>query len=327
MVTAIKAAFKPFDTDKGVAAPLDDGRPSQKFMAKAQAQITLGTLSGFCFMYVPNAASDSTSPSLVYAVGTFSAGKFLVDGAWKNAVTGDKIGAFGTISTVSTNTPYTANVLEGGDYEFSCVGAGLKFTYEGSELYRGGTLRYIYDSESAYNGNGADWLTPTVNGLIDFVNTSPNTIRQSLNKSNVVEVNATIPNKGYYEATSAFSTSYGPRTSFGASLGGASATTNFGVSPAVVGYYVNTSGASISFHVDIVEHWALSAPTIQSLQTPSYAHAPMSTHVAAVMANVRQAHAGAPNSTHASVATDTLKVMKSPLGHELLNVGIKAALA
>lgn len=322
--SAIRARFVPFDTEKGIAAPMADGRPSQKFMAKAQAQIALGIGQGFCYMACPNVASNASYASIMFAVGTFTNGRFAVDGAWKNATGGTHIGPFGATSWITTNTPYDAATLTHG-FEYSCVGSGLKFTYEGSELYRGGTMRYLYDKEGAYNAAG-DWTADTVNGLIDYVNSAPNTVRQSINKENVVEINTSNIADGYYECGSPVYTTYGVGSNECALIGGTSATTYFGIRPNVLGYFVNTSGAAISFHVDVVEHWSISAATIQSLQTPSYAHAPMSTHVAALMDNVRQTHAGVPNTKHIDVAKMTMSALKSPLGHELLNAGIRAAL-
>jgi hypothetical protein len=323
--TAIRARFVPFDTEKGIASPLSDGRPSQKFMAKAQAQITLTSGQGFCFMVGANAASDSTRASVVFAIGAFTSGVFTTDGSWQNLTVGDQVGPFGTIQRLGTNTPYTAATLADG-YEYACVGAGLKFTYEGSELYRGGTLRYLYDKEAAYNSTNS-WSGDSVNGVINFVNSAPNTVRQSINKDNVVEINTTPTYDGYVEQSAAAGGAYGGTgESFTSTIGGTTGTTQFCIKPAVLGYYANTSGNTISFHVDVVEHWSITNPVIQSLQTPSYAHAPMSTHVAALMDNVRQAHAGSPNVKHLDVTKTTLSAMKSPIGHEVLNAGIRAAL-
>lgn len=323
--TTIRAKFVPFDTEKGIAAPLSDGRPSQKFMAKAQAQIALTAGQGFCFMACPNAASDANRASVVFAIGAFTGGIFTTNGTWSNSTVGDQVGAFGTIQRVSTNTPYPVATLVDG-YEYVCIGSGLKFTYEGSELYRGGTLRYLYDKEGSYNAQ-SDWLGDSVNGLITYVNTAANTVRQSINKDNVVEINTSVTDGFYVDNTNTSSGAYGIHgTSDTSPLGGTTATTQFGLRPPVLGYFVNTSGNTISFHIDVVEHWAISSPAIQSLQTPSYAHSAMDTHVAALMDNVRQNHAGAPNVKHLDVTKTTLSAMKSPIGHELLNAGIRAAL-
>lgn len=322
--SAIRARFVPFETEKGIASPMNDGRPSQKYMAKAQTQIALSMNQGFCFMACPNSAADSTYASAVFAVGTFASGIFSIDGPWKNLVVGDQVGSFGTITKLVTNTPYNSATLANG-FEYSCVGSGIKFTYEGSELYRGGTLRYLYDKDAAYNV-GNDWTTDTPNGLINYVNSAANTVRQSINKENVVEINSTCTADSYYEAVSATNTAFGPGGGEVSLVGGTTATTYFGLRPNVIGYFVNTSGAAISFHVDVVEHWAVTHPLIQSLQTPSYAHAPMATHVSALMDNVRQNHAGTPNVKHLDVTKTTLAAMKSPIGHELLNAGIRAAL-
>lgn len=330
IVASVKSFFRPFDAEKGVSAPLSDGRPCQKFMSKAQAQVTLTSGQMFAFMAAPNLASDSNYASVVFAIGAATGGTFSTNGAWKSATTGDAVWAGGTIQAISTNTPYSSYVLANG-YEYACVGSGLKFTYEGSELYRGGTLRYLYDKEAAYNNevNINNWTVDTPGGLVAYVNSAPNTVRQSINKDNVVEINTSVArSSGAYDQcdTSSY-TAYSPSVGVCATIGGATATTMFAAYPGLLGYYVNTSGATISFHVDVVEHWAVTAAPIQSLQTPSYAHSSMATHVSAVMDNVRQAHAGIPNTHHATVASSTLKAMKSPMGHELLNVGIRAALA
>lgn len=322
--TAIRARFVPFDTEKGIASPMNDGRPSQKYMAKAQAQLALASGEGFCFMACPNASSDANRASLVIAAGAFTGGIFTTDGTWRSATVGDLVGPFGRLVRVATNTPYSAATLSSG-FDYSCVGSGLKFTYEGSELYRGGTLRYLYDKEGSYNDQ-ANWSTDTVNGLIAYVNSAPNTVRQSINKENVVEINTTNSNDYYSETTSVLSNAFGIGSNDTETVGGTLASTLFGIRPNVIGYFVNTSGNSISFHIDLVEHWCCTHPTIQALQTPSYAHAPMSTHVTALMDNVRQNHAGTPNVKHLDVTKTTLAALKSPIGHELLNAGIRAAL-
>jgi len=170
-------------------------------------------------------------------------------------------------------------------------------------------------------------VTPAT--LVSYVNAAPNSIRQSINKDNVVEINCSHSDvTDYKQANGVNSTAYGVGGDTDAQLiGGSAATRVFGVSPTMLGYYINTSANTISFHVDLVEHWSIAHPTIQALQTESYSHASMSSHVASLLANTRQAHALQPNSNHVDVAKTTLKAMKSPLGHEVLNIGLRAALA
>lgn len=337
VLTSVKALMRPFDVEKGVAAPLVDGRPAQKFMAKAQTQITLAAGKMMAFMVCPNAANDASAASVIFLVGTANAGRFDIDGFIRNGIAGVNIWGTGGVNTIiplSTNTPYSQTTLSGNStvntgVEYACVGNGLKFTYEGAELYRGGTLRYIYDREGGFNHDESNWTNRTGNNLVDYVNNNPNTIRQSINKDNVVEINCSPEGlAGYFECLAGTDSVYGADDNKQSEyVGGASPTTYFGVRPTVIGYYVNTSGNTISFHIDTVEHWAMSSPIIQSLQTPSYAHTAMATHVSAVMGTIRQQHAGSPNVHHATVAKETVAAMKSPIGHELLNVGIRAALA
>lgn len=329
IVTSVRAIMKPFDVEKGVASPLDDGRPAQKFMAKAQAQVVLTASQVLAFMYCPCAANDAVRPSLVMCVGAATNGKFTTAGSFANG-TGTTGISSGTLSYLSTNTPYTSSVISDQGLEYASVGAGIKFTYEGAELYRGGTFRYVYDREGSFNNDDELWTSANIgtNVLIDYINSQANTIRQSINKDNVVEINASMEESIYRETNDPLKVYCGADAGGNSNLiGGSSSTVTFAYKPSVIGYYVNTSGQSISFHVDLVEHWAMSSPTIQALQSNSYAHAPLATHVASAMASVRQAHASQPNTHHIDVAKTTVRALQSPIGHALLNDAMMAALA
>lgn len=322
VVTSVRAFLRPFDTPKGIASPLDDGRPSQKFMAKAQTQLTIATGQIMAFMFAPCAANDSTAASVTFCIGAASSGNFTSAASWLAVIPP------GTVSTLTTNTPYSATVLSTG-LEVSCVGAGLKFTYEGTELNRGGTFRYIYDREGSYNQAGGDWSTKSPQQLVNYVNSQANTIRQSINKDNVVEINASNEETNYREVNDQSNIWYNvDLVTGGGDVGPAGAILGkAGLKPCIIGYFVSPASSTVSFHVDAVEHWSIAGSSIQALQTESYAHAPMATHVASVMSSIRQAHATSPNIHHATVASTTVKALRSPLGHELLNAGVMAALA
>lgn len=322
VLSSMRAILRPFDVPKGMASPLDDGRPSQKFMAKAQAQISLASGQIMAFMFTPCAANNSTYASLAYCVGAQTGGNFTSTQPWSAGFPP------GAVSILTTNTPYSESVLSDG-IEISCVGAGLKFTYEGTELNRGGTFRYIYDREGAYNVDAVNWALVSPSQLVTYVNSQANTIRQSINKDNVVEINASLEESDYREVNDGNNVWFGiDKSTHGAAVGITATPAGLAaVKPAVIGYFVNPSTNAISFHVDLVEHWAMAGSAIQTLQTESYAHASMAVHVNSVMSSIRQAHASTPNVNHASVATTTVKALKSPIGHELLNAGIMAALA
>jgi hypothetical protein len=324
ITTAVKAMINPFVVEKGIAAPLADGRPSQKFMAKAQTSITVPSGYIMAFMASPTCSSDATNPSVMIVVGTANAGNFSVTQAFYSGATATAAGL--TYSTLTTNTPYSAANLNAGNFDYCCTGSGLRFTYDGTELNRGGTFRYVYDNEAAYNPP-FDWATASAVSLVNFINSAPNAVRQSINKNNVVEINASITRSDYDEATSPFDVCYTPDPEYNDNQPITTAASNirFAHKPSMLGYYVNP-GSQVTFHVEVVEHWSLSAPTIQALQTPSYAHTQMATHVQAVLMNVRQAHATQPNVHHVDVAKSTVSAMKSPLGHEILNTAIRAAL-
>lgn len=323
VIGSVKAILRPFDVLKGVASPLIDGRPSQKFMAKAQTQVTIPAANIMCFMVCPCAASDVNKFSMILCVGASTGGNFSSTTRWSSAVPP------GTVTGLATNTPYTSGVL-GSGLEVSNVGCGVKFTYEGTELNRGGTFRYIYDRDGAYNEDGQPWdsNSATPFSLVNFINSSANTIRQGITVNPAVEINSTCEEITYREIPDADNVWFGiDSKTEGYNIGPTAAPTGLaGLKPLVVGYFINSSSATISFHVDIVEHWAMSGTPVQTLQTDSYAHAPMSTHVSAILASSRQLHASTPNVHHASVTGTAVKALKSPLGHAILNDALKVAL-
>lgn len=322
VISSVSAILRPFDTPKGLASPLTDGRPSQKFMAKAQTQVTLATGQLMAFMVCPCVANDSASLSMAICVGTAASGNFTTNATWVTTP--------GTVQGLTTNTPYAAAVLASG-LEASNVGCGVKFTYEGTELNRGGTFRYIYDREGSYNDDGMIWSLSgaTPRTLVDFINSNPNSIRQSINVGACVEMNASHEEIAYREVADASNVWFGidGNTSGGSVGPAATPTGNIGIKPILLGYYINPSSATISFHIDLVEHWSIAGPVVQTLQTDSYAHAPMAAHVSSVLASARQAHAGTPNVHHSTVTSTTVKALKSPLGHAILNDAIAVALA
>jgi len=324
VIGTVKAILRPFDSVKGVASPLVDGRPSQKFMAKAQTQVIIPTGQIMAFMVCPCAANEGTKFSMAICVGAATSGNFTSTAGWTNATPP------GSVIGMSTNTPYSSSVLSSG-IEGSNVSCGVRFTYEGTELNRGGTFRYLYDRDGAYNDDGASWGggTPSPYTIITYVNGCANSIRQSINIEPAVEINATHEESPYREFIDTNNIWFGiDGASGGASIGPSASTIGeIGLKPLVVGYFLNSSSGSISFHVDLIEHWAMSGAQVQTLQTDSYAHAPMAAHVAAILASTRQMHASTPNVHHATVTANTMKALKSPLGHLVLNDAIKVALA
>lgn len=317
----VKAAVRPFDVQKGVASALGMDRPTQKFMAKANTSFTVPAGCYAVFMSNPCAASDSNYASVVIAIQTTSGTP--LSGVWSSSTVGDKVVGGGTISILSTNTPYPATTLST-KYEWACCGAGLRFTYEGAELYKSGMFRYAYDVEKAYNQGNANWVVKGPADLITFIDASPNNIRQSINKNNVVEINTFLPQSDYYTCEGS---TYWSGGSTGAILGGTVGTTWFSAAPSVYGYFLNSSTSAVSFHLEAIEHWNVSAPAIQALLTDSISHPVLQGQLGSFLGSVRQNHATTPNSHHVDVMKSTQKALGSPLGHELLNTAMKAALA
>jgi hypothetical protein len=324
VVACVKAMVDPFNAPKGSASYLGDGRPSQKFMAKANTSVSVPAGCYMVFMAAPCLASNSEQASMVMAVQTTSTTP--LSGPWKNAVVGTNVLSGGTVTKLSTNTPYTSQTLDSMGTVGHCVGVGYRFTYEGAELYKSGTFKYIHDNEGFFNSqNGVlngDWSVANSGpaGVISYVDSATNSIRQSINKNNIVEVNGHIE-FGQFSSGNW----YGGVPP--ALIGGTTATTQFAIRPGLLGYFLNSSTASISFHIETVEHYSVSADEIQSLQTESTAHPVLYNQVRTLMRNSRQLHASKPNADHISMLKTCQKAAGSKLGHEVLETAISAALA
>lgn len=320
MVATVKAAVRPFDVQKGVSSSLYMNRPSQKFMAKANTSISIPAGCNMVFMAAPCIASDSTYASIIFGVQT--AAGTPMSGNWSNSVVGDQVITGGTITRLSTNTPYPAATLALG-YEWACCGSGLRFTYEGTEFNRSGTFKYTYDPEYSFNAGNSTWGAKGPANNIAFTDASANNIRQSINKNNVVEINTFIAPADYAIGDGGSCWVAGLS---GAAIGGTTATTQFSTAPKLIGYFLNSSSNTVSFHVEMIEHWNVSSPTIQSLQTDSVAHPVLADQVGTFLMSTRQNHALQPNDHHVDVMKSTQKALGSPLGHELLNTALRAAL-
>lgn len=324
VVACVKAMVDPFNAPKGSASFLADGRPSQKFMAKANTSVSVPAGCYMVFMASPSLANNPESASMVLAIQTISTTP--LSGAWKNAVAGTNVLAGGTISKLTTNTPYTSQTLDSMGTVGHCVGVGYRFTYEGAELYKSGTFKYVHDNELMFNSqNGiptGDWTLASVGpaGVISFVDSATNSIRQSINKKNIVEVNGHVE-FGEYSGGEWYG-GFSP-----ALVGGTTATTQFSLRPGLLGYFLNSSTAAISFHIETVEHYSVSADEIQALQTESTAHPVLYNQVRTLMRNSRQLHASKPNADHIDMLKTCQKAAGSKLGHEVLETAISAALA
>ena len=321
VMTSVKAIIRPFDAPKGIASPLGGlTRSSQKFMAKGATSVVIPAGCKMVFMQAPCVASDATYQSLVIGVQTASATQ--MSGPWKNAVVGAKVVTGGTITMLSTNTPYSSSTLAGSGYEWQSVSSGIRFSYEGTVLNQSGTFRYIHDPENGYNQGFVDWTGKGPAEVISYIDAATNCIRQNIIKNPIVEINSTVVSmNGPSEGQTLWP------NAFGSLIGGTTTNNMFSINPCLIGVFENTSTNSISFHVEIIEHWAVAGPNLQALHTDSVSHPVLLDQVSNFLQSSRQMHASTPNSHHTAVMKSVKQGIGSPLGHEVLNAALTAALA
>jgi len=329
---ATQAIIDPMSVPRGLAGVMNDSRVSQKLTCRGQTVIAIPAAAKMVFMVSPNLSSTSTSPSVIIAVET-SAGTFTTTSYFAASGAGLAIPG-GTMAKINTATPYSGTYLYDNNIEFALAGCGVRFTYDGPELYRGGTFRYYHDLDEDFTNAGAvGYAALTPLDLIAKVDEANNSIRQSINKNNEVEINAYTVKSGGVDAYSAVSntnaTAYSPNAQNGvAQIGGlTSGTLYFGNSPMLYGYYVNPGANAVSFHVEVIEHWAVHGGTIQSLQTPSVSNVGLHDQVTGFLSSSRQSHSTKPNAHHLDVMKTVISATKTPIGGELLKIALNRALA
>ena len=100
-------------------------------------------------------------------------------------------------------------------------------------------------------------------------------------------------------------------------LGKASSTTQFS-EPGAIGYYVNSSGNSVTFEMELVENWEVRGTSIAPFYTDSHTD-PALHHEIINIVNTAHQRAGLSTSTRfADVVTSVSKASKSPLGKAVL---------
>lgn len=278
VVVSTVAQLAPFRVPRGVSNLLLNGRPSQKFTARALLNLSMNAGQEAIMHLSPCVASDNACKSAEVFMGTKAN---LLAGAFSATTTPTGL----TVTAAVTNTPYTFATLGGNDYQWRLVSAGYRVRNTTAAVNRQGILKWNVDHESKLG----DYTNPatTHGGLIDAIDSSHRTVRR--NMSTHPEADIVLSGQLFKDnvdwrsqaSTSAPDTFMWPlcqaRYEMNAHY--------YGVGAGII-VFPNTAVAQ-TYDVEIVEHWEVHGSGIETLHTPSGTHSGSAETVANI---IKQAH-------------------------------------
>jgi hypothetical protein len=294
VAACVAAQFAPFDIPRGIANVLSEAIPSQKFSSRGYVTVSLAAGQKMFGFGCPNIYSDATNPSLVVATGTQAA----VDGCAPFGTAAAGV----TARSIVTATPYNSTTLINGRAEYRLVSHGMRIKCTSNAMNRGGSLIYLVDTNETFlssSDSSATCLT-----LDDRMQGTVKSVRVALASQPVIEI--TCPHRAPGGTGPDAQPGWADTASIGfydASVSGTLTGVNLPTSTGAFGQsyfvYLNGTGVTQTFDIELVEHWEVIFPGAEQLATPSVSH----NHAAEAVRNiVHQAH-----QTHANHPTLSLK--------------------
>lgn len=312
---SVVAQFKPDGVPRGIVSHLEESRPSQKFTARAVAQVSLTANQSLVGAITPCTANDTTQQysSVTMRAGLYNtAGIYNLNGADSFMFCTDATNwtvATGAVRTnMYTNTPYPNSAWDG---TATCrlVSAVLKVKFSGSALNTSGTLLSFVDNRGIMCGaNDLEGQSGqlTVSQFMDKMNANHNVVRREMVKGKTIDI---VIRGDPTWSTSAQVPSNPSNTRQCSIMAGSSAPVQR--SPHAYFMYTESSGSStgVSLDFELIEHWEFISDDTQILQTDSVAHPTLSHTIMNLAASAHSEHAV--GSHHISFADVVKRVAKT----------------
>jgi len=291
VVRSLKGILSPFSAERGSVGGLVDARPSQKFMARGLLSVTIPTAADFMVFVSPSIGNSNNDPSL--------------------CVTWNTTGAFGDASSVFTSptvgltpaglgqsfmvtsTPYPVSTLDDGTDSWRNLSCGIRARYTGPKLYQGSLIKFYHDTrgdllQQSELGNF------TFANLAERLNSHHGVVRFSFtdNPELVINLSSVTAESQEWSETPYYSP--GNKEWYGARIGGTTSTRQLGQPIAYV-YGTNTTGNTLHFDIEMVEHWEICGKTVDALNTPSCGSAELAGSISTLVVSAHQHLAANPH--------------------------------
>jgi hypothetical protein len=297
LVNCIRAHIHPEKIEYGTASGLTIPRPSQKFTARALSTVVLATTEDIMIGISPSIANDLSYPSAVVWKGTNLQFQNATSTFTSSTVGANPAGT--TLIPINTNTPYNAATLDDGNSSWRLVSAFIRVRYTGAAQYQNGTCKFFDDLQGQVLEVG-ETTTLTLAQLTTRLESNHGTIRKNINSSPVCEfVIAGMDHRGM---EGSWSTDLNPCVNDWSAVrcGGTTSTLLLG-QPASYLYLQNGGGATVSYDIELIEHWECRGTLMEMLHTPSTAHASVCSSVLAIAQAARKSHAQEPSKSFGTI--------------------------
>lgn len=304
LVQNVVAQLDVSKAQSGFPSGLVDARPSQKFTVRGQTSVSVQTNKDCVVFIAPNAANDSTRPTLAACVISTASASDATSTFTSSTAAVEPAGVVTT--TLVTPTVYPHATLDDGDMHWRCLGAKLRVSYVGPDTNRSGVLKFMDDLQGQIMSS-SEASTLTYSAIKSKIDSTSLALRNNFNYRSSFEYN--IAGSDHRSATlGAWSQSFAALSGNWdeARLGGTTSTKLMG-QPAAYLYFTNGAGVDIQLDLEIIEVWEYRGHEISALHTPSTAHGTVASAVTSVCQAAREHHAKSPNSTFSNVLKEVVK--------------------
>lgn len=304
---AVVAQIAPFRVPRASASLLTDALPSQKISARGLMSVSVANGSALLINVCPCIANDITKVS-AYALTCPTANQSDATSCFTSSTVGN-VPVNCTSATAITNTPYSTATLQGEDYKWRLVSNGARLRLTTPMINRGGVLKYLVDHPFSLMEYGTINYV-VLSQLISAINSSHRTVRVSLSEKPEVEIAAPNMFEAWTNVDTNGTTAARLWSGSGIAnirLGGTTSTAVGGLGPMWI-LMENTTGATQSFDMEIIEHWEVHGSVIEPLHTASASLHAAHELTKSIVAHAHSQHSTTPHLSFAQVVKGVAKL-------------------
>lgn len=283
---SVTGILSPFSVAKGSFGGLLDPRPSQKFSGRGLISYQIPAGEEFMAFVYPNIANDNTLPSMTLNYGS-TANMALATSTFTSSTVGATPANITQIHAI-TATPYNVATLNTGQNNWRLLSAAVRIRWTGANLYRGGLFKYYHDTRGdILNDRLNDLNNTTFADLAARLDSHAGVIRHNL--ADIPELLMNFPSVTDESQIWASAPQYAPgNQEFNNTRIGGTTSTRLAGQPIAYIYGVNTTGQSMYFDGEIVEHWEICGRNVDALNTPSCGNVELANSLSTLVVSAHQ---------------------------------------
>jgi hypothetical protein len=300
---SLMGIISPFSGVRGTVSGLKDPRPSQKFSGRGLVSYGIPAGEEFMVFIYPCIANGINYPSMTLSYGT-TANMALATSTYISTTVGATPLNITQIHG-TTATPYDQVTLSNGQNNWRILSAGVRVRWTGANLYRGGLFKYYHDTRGDILnvGNLSSLTFAQIATVLDGHN---GIVRHNL--ADIPELLINLPS--VTDESQLWSTMDdfwpGNKEYTQQRIGG---TTSSRLAGQPIGYLygVNTTGQTMFFDAEMVEHWEISGRAVDALNTPSTGNAELGNSIQTLVVSAHQHLAHNPHTSYHSALKSVVR--------------------